>query len=118
MKRILIVEDEMDIAESVKSILEDEGYEATVATDGKEAIDILPTIPLPQLILSDLMMPRMDGMEFLKVLKKENAYKNIPVILMSAGNPGNDNKDWDAFIKKPFNIDDLLDLVETKVSEA
>lgn len=111
--RVLIVEDEFEIGETVKSILESEGYETFLATDGKDAIELLKNIPIPQLILTDVMMPKMDGYELLESLRNNESYKTIPVIFMSAGNPRElENRlKWNAFLKKPFNIEDLVNLV-------
>jgi CheY-like chemotaxis protein len=112
--RVLIVEDEFEIGESVKSILEDEGYEAFLVSDGKEAVELLKKIPAPQLILTDVMMPKMDGYQLLEILRNSESYKRIPVIFMSAGNPKEleSRLKWNAFLKKPFNIDDLVNLVK------
>lgn len=117
--RVLIVEDEFEIGESVKSILEEEGYEAFLASDGKEAIELLKKIPIPQIILTDVMMPKMDGYQFLENLRNDESYKKIPVIFMSAGNPREleSRLKWNAFLKKPFNIEDLVELVNSTAKD-
>jgi CheY-like chemotaxis protein len=113
MKRTLVVEDEFEIAESVKLILDEEGYETYIAYDGVEAMELLKKIPLPHLILSDVMMPKMDGYQFLKRLQDEEKFRKIPIVFMSAGKPRNETlqDSWSGFLKKPFNIDDLINLV-------
>lgn len=110
-KKILIVEDEFEIGEAVKLILEDEGYETFLVKDGKEALELLSKIPIPHLILSDIMMPKMDGYQLLEQLSHNENFRKIPFIFMSAGNPRESQARWDAFLKKPFNIDELIALV-------
>lgn len=116
MKKILIVEDEIEIADAIKIVLEDEGYETDLAFNGEEALEILGRNAPPHLILSDIMMPKLDGHELFRRLKQNERFKNIPVIFMTAGNlyvNGHDDQKK-FYLKKPFNIDELIDEV-TKV---
>jgi CheY-like chemotaxis protein len=112
-KTILVVDDELEIAHAVKSVLEDEGYKILIAADGAEALTSLAQAK-PDLILMDVMMPRLSGYEVLKKLHEDNELKNRPVILMSCVNPHVKQSDfkWQHFLKKPFSIEDLTNAVK------
>jgi two-component system chemotaxis response regulator CheY len=85
-KRILLVEDAEDIADSMTELLGDEGYEIANAREGEQALQMLRSADtLPDLILLDLMMPGMDGFAFREAQRKDPQLANIPVVLMSAG---------------------------------
>jgi CheY-like chemotaxis protein len=82
---ILIIEDDEDIRESLKELLEDEGYSVASSGNGREALEYLrSTTELPHLILLDLMMPVMDGYAFRAEQKSDETISKIPVIVMSA----------------------------------
>ncbi len=82
--RILLVEDDPDIAEAMVEILHDGGYDVVPARNGSEALSKLESGPLPDLIFLDLMMPQMDGAEFRHEQLKSDRIKDIPVVLCSA----------------------------------
>jgi DNA-binding response OmpR family regulator len=117
MKKLLIIEDSLDIQQTLKQILELEGYEVTVASHGQEGLDKLRLSTFePHLILLDLMMPIMDGHQFRKIQMKDEKLSVIPVIIMTAdGNfkPEMSEIMGEGFIRKPLDIDDLLKTVET-----
>jgi two-component system, OmpR family, response regulator MprA len=83
--RVLIVDDDDAIRESLQSFLEDEGYGVIMARDGQAALEIIPTLPGPTVILLDLVMPRLDGLSVLRDLadhpEKRDAH---PIFLMTA----------------------------------
>ena len=82
---IVVVDDDNDIREAVCEVLRNEGYQAVEASNGREAIELLHGFSdPPQLILLDLMMPEMDGWEFLMGIDEDPAIPFIPVALMSA----------------------------------
>src|SRR5712675_834532 len=82
---IVVVDDDDDIREAVREVLHEEGYRTVGAANGVEALQLLRSSPeLPQLILLDLMMPVMDGWEFLMGIDEDPAFHSIPVALMSA----------------------------------
>lgn len=114
-KKVLIIEDEYDIASTMELILDMENHEVRLCSNGKEALDILNNESLPNLIISDIMMPVMDGYEFVTEMRKNKRYDNIPIILSSAA-PLNKQKilesHYSGFIKKPFELDVFLQLVE------
>lgn len=118
MQTILVVEDDISIAEVMVDILEDTGYQVVVAGNGQEALAYLEDLESvgtfetahPDLILSDIMMPVMDGRELCKRLHANPAYSSIPRVMMSAayGSINLDGCERAAFLKKPFGIKDLL----------
>ncbi|HVY45526.1 MAG TPA: response regulator [Minicystis sp.] len=105
---VLVVEDDVEIRDLVREVLEDEGYAVVVAEHGREAVEALESGLSPALILLDLMMPVMDGWELLDVLRAR--WSKIPVTVVSAVA---DRARLGAvpFIKKPINLDTLIDAV-------
>lgn len=110
---ILVVEDEDIIRETVKQILEMEGYPVYTAANGREALEVLSGMRDPCLILLDLMMPVMDGWQFLEEKKKSNVLASLPVIIVSAVADEAKNLGATKYVRKPPDIDTLLKLVET-----
>lgn len=118
MTKVLVVDDEFDLLESITAILEDEGIEVYKASDGLEALQVLET-ERPDVILSDVMMPKLSGKELALRVKESSKFKQIPVILMSSAplgktQAGPDVK-WDHFLPKPFDIDALLATIDTAI---
>jgi CheY-like chemotaxis protein len=106
---ILVVEDDKEIRESLKDVLEFEGYQTLTASNGKEAIDSLKLAPNPCLILLDLMMPVMNGWEFLKYRREFDTLATIPVAVVTAAGDGKTHGiEAQAIIKKPIDLDLLL----------
>jgi CheY-like chemotaxis protein len=115
---VAVIEDDPDIRESLREILEFEGYKVISFQNGKEAFDRLQNDPLPHLILLDLMMPVMSGWEFLDRKKfSQNRISAVPVVVMSAV-PERTAKtaDMAGFIRKPVDLDTLLATVEKHLS--
>jgi CheY-like chemotaxis protein len=83
MNSILVVEDEIAVRENLAELLTEKNYEVKEAANGKEALDILKETAI-DLIITDLMMPIMDGMEFINNVKNIEKTKSIPVIVLSA----------------------------------
>ena len=107
--RILIIDDDENICNIIKIYLEKEGYEAVVAYDGKSGIENFIIQP-PELVLLDIMMPGMDGMQVIKELRKES---NIPVIMLTAKGETFDKVlalelGADDYIVKPFDPKELI----------
>lgn len=104
---IFIVEDDKDIRDNLKEILEAEGYSVAVAENGRVALDCLQQGYLtPSLILLDLMMPIMDGWTFLTMIK-DSQLSTIPIVVISAGTSKIEGK-IAGFMKKPLDLDDVL----------
>jgi signal transduction histidine kinase len=108
-KRILIVEDDRAVVETLGGLLEEEGYEILRASDGREALDRLQGDVAPDLILLDLRMPVMDGWTFRNAQKRVSHLAPIPVVAMSADATSRAQAiSADAFLRKPLDLDDLL----------
>lgn len=115
-KRLLIVDDEPDLAEMVKFRLEANGYEILLASDGQQALEVARK-EKPDLIILDLMLPKMDGYKVCGLLKKDARYSGIPIIIFSAKAQEDNIKlcqemGADAYIVKPFEPQVLLDKIK------
>ncbi|HRG59199.1 MAG TPA: response regulator [Bacteroidia bacterium] len=118
-KSILIIEDDHDIATFNKELLESHNYNVEVAHNGLKALDIINKV-LPDLIVSDLMMPEMDGKDFLTALRKNEITEHIPVIMLSAKSSAQTRLDLlkagaQAYLAKPFLPDELVHLVANQL---
>ena len=109
--RILIVEDDHSIREMLQELFEMEGYQVYAAENGKLALEILAKVT-PCLVLLDLMMPVMNGWEFLEIQGKSQVLASIPVVVMSAVRESIKPQSVKDFIKKPVDFDVLLDVVK------
>ena len=111
-KAVLVVEDDDSIRTSMIEMLEMEGYKTFSAANGQQALDLLKDkIPKPCLVLLDMMMPIMNGREFLDAVMKDARLAPIPVLIVSAvADPAN-AKGSIGFLKKPIDIDNVLDIV-------
>ncbi len=83
MATVLVIDDDVDIVESIREVLEDEGYSVVTARNGEEALQLLTNVT-PSVILLDLAMPRMDGGEFRELQLRSPTLATIPTIVMSA----------------------------------
>jgi two-component system response regulator MprA len=111
MSTILVVEDEPLIRDVLEAVLADEGYTVVTAGDGQAALEVL-TQGVPDLVLMDVMMPRMDGPTTYQVIRSHAHLALLPVILMSAvARPADLDPAITAFLRKPFDVDDLLPLI-------
>lgn len=120
MKLVLIVEDEYGNAEVMQLLLEAEGYRVAAASNGLQALDMLREGEKPALILSDFMMPIMDGGEFGAAIRQDTTLAHIPFVFMSATSEDVVRRifqDYDAFMVKPVEIDPLLALVKRLIAE-
>jgi CheY-like chemotaxis protein len=112
--RVLVVDDEASNRELLSDLLASEGYDVVVAQDGLDALNEL-AVPLPDVIISDLRMPRMSGFEFLAVVREK--YPDVPLIAISgefAGNEVPPGVPADAYLEKgTFSLNQL----RTKISE-
>jgi CheY-like chemotaxis protein len=113
--RILVVEDDLHIAEVLTDLLEDEGYQVATGVNGKALAAALNDPP--GLILLDVMMPGMDGIEFCRLLKANVRTKDVPVVFVTAM-PADlltaqlTGATYEGIIRKPFTIDEVLDTVQ------
>ena len=115
-KKILIVDDEEDIAFSVGRRLTAAGYEVVCAEDGPEGLQRAQT-ESPDLILLDLMLPKMDGYKVCRLLKFDERYKRIPIIMLSARSQQEDialgrETGADAYMTKPCDSGELMEKIK------
>jgi DNA-binding response OmpR family regulator len=120
-KKILIVDDEPDLLETVKMRLEAHGYVVSTAIDGQEGLQKARK-ENPDLIILDLMLPRLDGYKVCRMLKFDDKYKHIPIILFTARAQEADEKlgydvGANAFITKPFEGKVLVDKIKELLKE-
>jgi CheY-like chemotaxis protein len=111
MTTILVVEDEEPVQQLVADLLEEEGYRVLVAGDGAQALALMQSDP-PDLVISDLMMPVMSGVELCRRLRSDAQTRALPILVMSAAGRGMATDcEANAFLSKPFDLDALLALV-------
>ncbi len=111
-KSILIVEDEELIRENLRMLLEFEGYSVVTASNGQDGLEKLRKMPHPCLILLDLLMPVMNGMEFLAEKAKEDTLASLPVCVVSGVPDKPDLPGMSHFVKKPVDFDGLIEFVK------
>lgn len=107
-RAVLIVDDEFGLAELLREMLSDLGYEVVLAINGRLALDILGERRI-DLVITDMMMPVMDGSELAAAMRKNEAHRDIPILMMtSLPTAGQSNGLFNAVIRKPFTPDLLL----------
>lgn len=117
-QKLLLVDDEPGVRESVKAYLEDEEqFEVKVASNATEAWDLLQTYQ-PDLVISDIMMPQVDGYQFLEQLREDNRFQTTPVIFLTARGMTQDriegyNAGCDAYLPKPFDPEELEAIINS-----
>lgn len=114
---ILVVEDDADIRDALETYLAGEGYPVFTARNGQDALARLREIPAPSLVLLDLMMPVMNGWDFLEAQKTDSVIATLPVVVVSALREGAALQGGMptgavAYLKKPIGLDALMDVVE------
>jgi CheY-like chemotaxis protein len=118
---VLVIDDDRDIRDGVRDLIEDSGYEAVAVRHGGEAQEWLLKNPPPAVILLDLMMPNMNGWQFLAWLRERESLEDVPVVLMSgAPEHGLDlaksTRKLQGWLVKPFEPEQLLEKVEKLVA--
>ncbi|NOZ77610.1 MAG: response regulator [Acidobacteria bacterium] len=116
MKRVFVVDDEPDVVELIETVLELEGYGVESETNGRQALARILKDP-PDLVILDLMMPDLDGMELLKLLRAQPQGADVPVVIVSArtgqlDQMGSLQLGANAYICKPFSNRELVAQVE------
>ena len=110
--RVVVADDDPDIVDILKFNLEAAGYEVLTASDGEIARDLILSA-IPDLVVLDIMMPKMDGLEVLAAIKGHAQSRTIPVVMLTARTSDNDLwQGWDAgadyYITKPFDLEELM----------
>jgi CheY-like chemotaxis protein/anti-sigma regulatory factor (Ser/Thr protein kinase) len=122
MKKILIIEDEDFIRETIQDILDAEGYETNTAENGEVGVEKAKEF-LPDLIISDIMMPILDGHGVIKELKKNETTAQIPFIFLTAKSELKDLREGmelgaDDYLQKPFTADELVNAIQVRIDKA
>jgi CheY-like chemotaxis protein len=113
MTSVLVVDDEDVLLEMIAALIEDLGYRAITATNGREALEALRAeATAPSLIISDVMMPQMNGTSLARALRDDARFAHVPLVLMSAAGRPPQPGLADHFLPKPFELDQIEWLVE------
>lgn len=120
--KVLVVDDEEDYRMIIKDVLVEAGYEVRTAVDGAEGLEAAADFS-PDVVLVDWMMPRMDGQSFVVALRRDEAKKEIPIIMLTVKQTADDELEAlhfgvDDFIIKPFQAEDLLARVRAAARRA
>ena len=105
---VLVVEDDRDLREVLAESLQLEGYEVVEAVDGLDALERLRAGVRPALVVLDLVMPRMDGRQFLVALRADHALADLPVVLVTGTPPRDLAGQVQGLLKKPIGTAELL----------
>lgn len=122
MKKILIIEDNLDVRENLVEIIEMAGYKTLAATNGKEGVTMAKET-LPDLIICDIMMPELDGYGVINMLANEVNTASIPFLFLSAKAEATDirkgmNLGADDYMTKPFDVAELLKTIEVRLTKS
>jgi CheY-like chemotaxis protein len=112
MKNILIIEDDESIRKMIASVLEVEGYSVAAASNGKQALEKIRGGAVPDIILLDMMMPVMNGWDFLDFVRSNATTSKIPIIVVSAYAEIAKSVKPDAVVAKPVQLKSLLQAIE------
>jgi len=119
-RKILVVDDEINILKAVSDLLTASGYEVITAMDGKAGIELAGKVK-PDLILLDIMMPKVSGMELLKRLKSKEDSLHVPIIILSAKSDVDTLSEalWnyaDKYITKPYDPPALIEAIQASLN--
>ncbi len=115
MGLVLIVDDEIGILRLLEDVFSDEGHTVVVAVNGRQALERVSE-GRPDIILTDLMMPVMDGAALIEAISRQPELSGVPIVLMSSLSESMVSekiKGYATFVRKPFKIFDLIDVVAT-----
>ncbi len=120
MKKILIVDDEQDIVESLKFVLEASDFTCYCAYNGEDGLRLAKEI-MPDLIILDVMMPKINGYKISRLLKYDKKYKDIPILMITARSQEEDKligeeTGADEYITKPFDLSEVVNIVKKYLS--
>jgi len=121
LKKILVVDDEVDLVETVRFHLEMEGFDVLVSYNGEDALNQARKVS-PDLIILDLMLPKLDGYKVCRLLKFDERYKHIPILMLTAKTQEKDKTlgmetGANEYITKPFEMDYLMEKVKAYLNK-
>ena len=119
-RRILVVDDEPDLLSVLKFGLEVEGYDVLEASDGEQGLEMARQ-HVPDLLVLDLMLPRMDGYKVCRALKFDERFRRIPIFILSARSGETDRRlaldlGADDYITKPYDMKDLVGRIRARLA--
>lgn len=119
-KKILVVEDEPDVLSLLTLMLKSQGYNVITAVDGSEALE-KARAEVPDLIILDIMLPKLDGYKVARMLKFDENYSHIPIVMLTAKIQEKDKEiglemGADEYITKPFDTAELLQKIKERLS--
>jgi two-component system alkaline phosphatase synthesis response regulator PhoP len=119
-KKILIIDDESDLVETIRFPLETEGFHVLVSYNGEDGLNQARK-ENPDLILLDLMLPKLDGYKVCRLLKFDERYKHIPIFMLTAKTQEKDKilgkeTGADEYLTKPFDLDELIAKIKAYLS--
>ena len=118
MIRILVVDDDPSIRFLLRAILEGEGYSVLEAGNGQAALNAIAGEALPDIVMTDLMMPVMSGAELIVRLRSDARTAGLPIVVVSSNPEAVENLAVDAIVTKPFKAGDLADRVRAITGRA
>jgi DNA-binding response OmpR family regulator len=120
-KKILVVDDEVDLVKTIRFSLEAEGYTVLVSYNGEDALNQARK-EAPDLVLLDIMLPKLDGYKVCRLLKFDERYKHIPILMLTAKTQEKDKivgmeTGADEYITKPFDMDELMEKIKAYLNK-
>lgn len=120
-KKILVVDDEVDLVKTIQFYLEMEGYQVLASYNGEDSLKQART-ENPDLILLDIMLPKLDGYKVCRLLKFDEKYKHIPILMMTAKTQEKDKligkeTGADEYINKPFDMEELTQMIKAYLKD-
>jgi DNA-binding NarL/FixJ family response regulator len=117
--RVLLVDDEPGLREAVQAYLEDSGFEVRVASNATEGLELIQQ-ETPDVLISDIMMPQVDGYQFLKQVREDVRFQTLPVVFLTARGMTSDRiqgyqAGCDAYLPKPFDPEELVAIVSNLI---
>ncbi|HTK60606.1 MAG TPA: response regulator [Candidatus Baltobacteraceae bacterium] len=120
-KTVLIVEDEQSMQRALKNKLDHAGYAVIAANDGEEAVEALRSSTKPDLVLLDLIMPKLDGISVLRQMKADDTLRGVPVVILTNLSSGDKVAEamqlgtFDFLVKANYSLDDVLKKVNDRL---
>ncbi len=120
LPKVLVVDDSLSVRNSLAQLIRDSGYQAVLARDGLEAVNLLRA-EAPDIVLTDLEMPRMNGFDLISYIRNTSEWRDLPVIMITSRNMAKHRQQAEAagvsrFIAKPFGDDEILESIESELS--